>query len=84
MISGHFHAHLIGLATEKLKYFGCLQIRMSRRQEADVVGKERVYITLPKDLLEQFEGYCERNGMKLSSRIAVLIRQDLERSARAS
>jgi metal-responsive CopG/Arc/MetJ family transcriptional regulator len=57
---------------------------MSRQPKLDVVGKVRLYITLPEDLLRQFESYCQRNGMKLSSRIAVLIRKDLEQSARAS
>lgn len=39
---------------------------------------ERLNITLPADLLDEFNKYCEREGMMLSSRIAVLIRKDLE------
>jgi len=38
----------------------------------------RLNITLPDDLLTQFEEFCEKEGMMLSSRIAVLIRKDLE------
>ena len=38
----------------------------------------RLNITLPSDLLEQFKEYCNKEGMVLSSRIAVLIRKDLE------
>ena len=38
----------------------------------------RLNITLPSDLLEKFNEFCESQGMMLSSRIAVLIRKDLE------
>lgn len=37
-----------------------------------------ITISLPKHLLEEFEKYCDREGMKLSSRIAVLIKKDLK------
>lgn len=40
---------------------------------------ERLNITLPKDLLKKFKEYCENEGMSMSSRIAVLIKRDLER-----
>jgi hypothetical protein len=35
-------------------------------------------ITLPEQLLTEYEEFCEKQGMKISSRIAVLIRGDLE------
>ena len=41
---------------------------------------ERLNITLPADLLDEFNRYCEREGMMLSSRIAVLIKKDLEQN----
>lgn len=37
----------------------------------------RLNITLPTELLKKFEEYCEKEGMMLSSRIAVLIKKDL-------
>lgn len=37
----------------------------------------RVNISLPKDLFNQFSQYCRNEGMKPSSRIAVLIEKDL-------
>ena len=40
----------------------------------------RLNITLPLDILKKFEEYCEKEGMMLSSRIAVLIRHDLEKN----
>ena len=40
----------------------------------------RLNITLPTELLKQFEEYCEKEGMFLSPRIAVLIRKDLEQN----
>jgi|ETNmetMinimDraft_2_1059921.scaffolds.fasta_scaffold48248_2 metal-responsive CopG/Arc/MetJ family transcriptional regulator len=40
---------------------------------------ERLNITLPKKLLEEFKKFCEKNGINLSSRIAILIKEDLEK-----
>jgi len=42
----------------------------------------RLNITLPSNLLDKFTEYCEKEGMMLSSRIAVLIRKDLESIAK--
>jgi len=39
---------------------------------------ERLNITLPKKLLEEFRNFCELNGINLSSRIAILIKEDLK------
>ena len=47
-------------------------MRMSKQQYT------RLNITLPTDLLQEFEKYCESQGMFLSPRIAVLIKRDLE------
>ena len=38
----------------------------------------RLNITLPTGLLNEFVEYCDKSGMSLSSRIAVLIKKDLE------
>ena len=38
----------------------------------------RLNITLPTELLNEFEKYCERQGMMLSSRIAILIKKELD------
>jgi metal-responsive CopG/Arc/MetJ family transcriptional regulator len=43
------------------------------------VKYERLNITLPKKLLEDFKKFCEANGINLSSRIAILIKEDLEK-----
>lgn len=40
---------------------------------------ERLNITLPKDLLKEFKKFCESNGINLSSRIAILIKEDLDK-----
>jgi len=42
----------------------------------------RLNITLPNDLLEEFDKYCQMEGMMLSSRIAVLIKRDLEENVK--
>lgn len=39
---------------------------------------KRLNITLPEDLLRKFRGYCKKEGMNLSSRIAVLIKKELK------
>lgn len=38
----------------------------------------KLTITLPENLLQEFRGFCEKNGINLSSRIAILIRKDLK------
>lgn len=38
---------------------------------------KRVNITLPEDVYEKFLKYCDGEGMNLSSRIAVLIKRDI-------
>ncbi|MCL6500957.1 MAG: CopG family transcriptional regulator [Candidatus Pacearchaeota archaeon] len=40
---------------------------------------ERLNITLPKKLLDDFKKFCEANGINLSSRIAILIKEDLQK-----
>jgi metal-responsive CopG/Arc/MetJ family transcriptional regulator len=45
---------------------------------------QRVDITLPSDLLKKFEQYCEKEGMKISSRMAVLIRKDLKKGEKTT
>lgn len=37
----------------------------------------KLTITLPNWLLEKFKDFCTKNGINLSSRIAVLIEDDL-------
>ena len=44
----------------------------------------RLNITLPTELLEEFDKYCQMEGMMLSSRIAVLIKRDLEENVKTS
>jgi predicted DNA-binding transcriptional regulator len=38
---------------------------------------DKLTITLPKKVLEDFRKFCEETGLNMSSRIAVLIRDDL-------
>jgi len=38
----------------------------------------KLTITLPENLLQEFRGFCEKNGINLSSRIAILIMGDLK------
>ncbi|MCX8159184.1 MAG: hypothetical protein N3D20_02760 [Candidatus Pacearchaeota archaeon] len=40
---------------------------------------QKLTITLPEDLLKGFKEFCEKNGINLSSRIAILIKEDLEK-----
>ena len=46
------------------------------KQQKD--GFKRVTITLPVELLEAYQRFCEKEGMNLSSRIAKLLKKDLE------
>lgn len=38
----------------------------------------KVTISLPEEILSKYWEYCEREGMTLSSRLAVLMKRDLE------
>ncbi|AJF62605.1 MAG: hypothetical protein QT11_C0001G0462 [archaeon GW2011_AR20] len=40
---------------------------------------KKVTITLPEDLFKKYQKYCEAEGMNLSSRIAILLKKDLEK-----
>lgn len=40
---------------------------------------QKLTITLPEDLLKRFKEFCEANGINLSSRIAILIKEDLQK-----
>jgi len=40
---------------------------------------QKLTITLPENLLNEFRRFCENNGINLSSRIAILIKEDLEK-----
>ena len=40
---------------------------------------QKLTITLPNNLLKEFKKFCENNGINLSSRIAILIKEDLEK-----
>ena len=40
---------------------------------------QRLNITIPEKLLKDFREYCKKEGMNLSSRIAVLIEKELEK-----
>jgi len=43
------------------------------------VEYERINITLPKKILSEFKEFCRNNGINISSRIAILIKSDLEK-----
>ncbi|MFH0831297.1 MAG: plasmid partition protein ParG [archaeon] len=38
---------------------------------------ERINITLPEEVLKRFKEFCKKNGINMSSRISVLIEEDL-------
>ena len=40
---------------------------------------QKLTITLPNSLLKEFRKFCENNGINLSSRIAILIKEDLQK-----
>ena len=39
---------------------------------------KKITITLPTDLQKEFSKFCSDNGINISGRIAVLIREDLK------
>lgn len=43
---------------------------------------KKITITLPEQILKKYRKFCEENGMKLSNRIAVLIKKDIDENGR--
>lgn len=41
--------------------------------------KKRVNITLDEKLIKKFQKYCKERGMKVSSKIEILIKKDMEK-----
>ena len=39
---------------------------------------KKVTISLPLKIFEEYQEFCKREGMNLSSRIAILLKKDLE------
>ena len=39
---------------------------------------KKITITLPLSLQKQFKEFCEDNGLNISGRIAILIKEDLK------
>jgi metal-responsive CopG/Arc/MetJ family transcriptional regulator len=44
----------------------------------DKESYDKLTITLPESLLKEFRKFCGKNGINLSSRIAILIKGDLK------
>ena len=40
---------------------------------------KKVTITIPEEILKNYRKYCLEEGMNLSSRIAILLKKDLEK-----
>ena len=58
------------LKPKRFIYYQYLLISMGNKYD-------RINITLPELLLEEFKEFCKKNGINLSSRIAILIKKDL-------
>lgn len=48
----------------------------------DKIIFKKVTITLPEELIEKYWKYCQDEGMNLSSRIAILLKRDLDKFQR--
>jgi len=40
---------------------------------------QKLTITLPEEILKDFKKFCDNNGINLSGRIAILIKEDLKK-----
>ena len=41
--------------------------------------KERINITIEKELIKKFQEYCKKRAMKVSSKIELMIKEELEK-----
>jgi hypothetical protein len=44
-----------------------------------MVNKIKVTLSLSPDVLDKFKKYCEKRGMKVSSKVELMIKEELEK-----
>jgi hypothetical protein len=42
------------------------------------MGKKKVTMTIDSDILHEFRDFCEQNGMKISSRVELLMKDSVK------
>ena len=45
------------------------------------MGKKKVTMTIDSDVFDQFKDYCEQHGMKISSRVELLMRDTVKNTS---
>ncbi len=57
-----------------MQIFKCLLIHIYKYKM-----KKRINITIEDDVLKKFQDFCKKQGMKVSTRIELLIQKDIEK-----
>ena len=60
------------MGIEIFKYY-CVLVNNS------MVNKIKVTLSLSPDVLDKFKKYCEKRGMKVSSKVELMIKEELEK-----
>lgn len=42
------------------------------------MAKKKITITIDKDIFEQFKSYCKNNGMKISTKVELLMKDSVK------
>ncbi|MBU1201411.1 MAG: hypothetical protein KJ583_07175 [Nanoarchaeota archaeon] len=42
------------------------------------MGKQKVSMTIDKEIYNQFKKYCQKNGMKVSTKVELLIKETIK------
>jgi antitoxin component of RelBE/YafQ-DinJ toxin-antitoxin module len=42
------------------------------------MGKKKITMTIDSDIFSEFKSYCDQNGMKISSRVELLMKDSVK------
>ncbi len=45
------------------------------------MAKKKISMTIDEHVFEEFKGYCERNGMKISSKVELMMREAVKNTS---
>jgi antitoxin component of RelBE/YafQ-DinJ toxin-antitoxin module len=45
------------------------------------MAKKKITMTIDSDVFEKFKGYCEQNGMKVSTKVELLMRDSVKNTS---
>ncbi len=81
MSSGKVAETAIKIIKRNPEYFEALVEFEKTGRLPKIAYKERVNFTIDADLVRKFRIYCQKNSMKMSSKIEQLLREELKKDS---